>query len=359
MNKRIARIGSILTSLTASAFLSSGVVIGKLPKFYLTGNVCPLTYGEKNYIPYFIHNTTFSSTYVNMTVKYVFAGTEYDEICSVAPFTINPMSDQEMVLPLPASYLSKSQVSLRFNILNPNSYIANATFYTKDRLTNGDIVTIDPFSLTNYTFVGKSNYVLFNSYLGNTRCADKIVFDNFKQFYTAEYYHRLSFDNIYFSYTNPVLNDAFTYEQAYLEIKDNIEKDYFKYLSNDAVDGYRRLPLNIKKITSSDVNINQKYQVSLNSKLYVNPDTLIMSVSPLPGFQETNYFYFPKNGFNSQKITEFRLVIHNCTSNNYDIKTILTYETEKAFFGNCMNSKYCISTNNNNSNDDYGEELPL
>jgi hypothetical protein len=359
MGKRIASLFQTIGAVTTLLLSSSATVSSNQLVIY--GYIPPYTRNEENTFSFHIMNNSSTKAYCQTTIYHIFKGMKRTLLYVLPQRYAEPREviDGEFVL---SKALTKGlSVDLRFiTETDDKIYFLDQRFIARDRGLGDTNKIIDPPSLENHTFVGKSNYLYLRGWdLESVYSSDKFVFSDYDQYYTAQYYHRLPLNDFNFIYSNSFFGDKLYYTDAFFEVQDDIEHNYFKYVSPLLSNGYRRIPLNIAVDKNRKVKTGTPYKVSLTNKMYVNPTTLIMSMQPLPGFVETKYFYFPKMGYNTQKITNFRLLIKNVGLNEYDVLSNLTYETEKAFLGNCSNSKYCIGSKYSDGISEKEEEIPL
>lgn len=358
MHKGIVRCCSIICAISSLALLSSGkALIGC--QFILRGDFMPFKRWKENTFTYTAINSGVSARAHIIVSLLNDEGWIYPNALDAFPpygglIEQNQVWSRNFVFTSTTS--SRNTVPIRFFI--NGSYIYDTFLCAQDREGIENKI-IDVQEINNTSFEGNQTYFRFNSSKEEERFADKFIFKDFNQFYTALYYHRLQINDKHFTYINNFMNNNLTYKEAYIEVKEDLTNEYYKHVSPKLIDGYRRIPLLIQPTPKIKLRKGRAYTITLNSKLYVNPSTLIMSTTPLPNFVETKYFYFPKTGYKTQKIANFRIVIKNVTPNEYDIVSNLTYETDKAFLGNCMNSKYCIDSTITNQIDENQIEVTL
>ena len=168
---------------------------------------------------------------------------------------------------------------------------------------------------------------------------DDYVFSGFESLYEEEFYHHLDLSKLEIISENP-----FSYSKATLRIKDDY--GFYSRLERGLTIGYRELPL---KMTLT----NNVYRFSYASKLYVDPDTMLMSLSSRDGFVPTNTFFFPKQYYSQQKEIAMSIMITECGINANTIIYDFTHIATLRFVGDCRDSKYCITTRSNTTGDDF------
>lgn len=160
---------------------------------------------------------------------------------------------------------------------------------------------------------------------------DAYQFSGFYETLESEYYHHLNLEGLsFFSENN------FTYKKAILMIKDDF--GFYKRLNRSLAIGYREFPLWI------NYEGENTYRFSYGANLFVDPATLLMSLSSRDGFVPTNTFYFPKEHYEDEKDIEMEIVITDCGINENTIIYKFTYFSYLRFLGDCRDSQYCVNT---------------
>jgi hypothetical protein len=168
---------------------------------------------------------------------------------------------------------------------------------------------------------------------------DYIEFIGYKNVIDDEYYHRLNLSSLSFFYRG----QEFVYQKALFLIHNR--GDYYSHLEESDIPGYRQIPLHLMR--SDD-----EYSFAFLSPLYVEPSTLLMSLSPADGFIPTNYFYFPREKYTSERDVRMQIIVTSCGINECQISYKFTYFSYLKLIGDCRDSKYCISTSLTNVDDD-------
>ena len=323
----------------AVAAVGSGIYKANSPLFYFYGESGPLHFGEKNNLHFFACNR--STRITNMSLCAYITGASESETCFYyqVPKTYENYEKKEYAIEIASSLLRLGINTIRLALLNYGNVYHQTTFRLFCRDFSLDRIVIQPDQLDS-DYVGFQDYVKFNSLAAHSYYRDIFSFEDFTPFKTRNYYHRLDISSFSFFFYNDYCENNLSYENSYLEIEENQNFQLYRYLSPDNYNGFRRLNTRIER----DLLFANHYMVKLDQKLYVNPYTLIMSSTPLDGFVETRYFYFPKAYYDDCHITDFRLVITGLTINLYDLKYSFSYETDKPLLGNCSIAQYCIET---------------
>ncbi len=158
---------------------------------------------------------------------------------------------------------------------------------------------------------------------------EKYIFNDFFDYFLIDTYYRLLISQYYFSYQ---YINSLTYRNAYLILPDSFNN--FSYIEIDD-NGQIVVPLSL-------IKESEKYSLSFPSTMYVNPNTLEMSLTKISGFSITPYFYLPINHLNDLSESTFTFVIEGlgCSQSNFIWKA--SYLVYQGLIGPCNNSDYCI-----------------
>ena len=88
--------------------------------------------------------------------------------------------------------------------------------------------------------------------------------------------------------------------------------------------------------------LNNQISFAYKNKMYVDKDTLLMSLTSLYGHIQTDNFYMPRNKGLDMDDTLFTIVIEGAGKNDTTVNIPLTYYSLRNHFGNCDDSDYCI-----------------
>ncbi len=158
---------------------------------------------------------------------------------------------------------------------------------------------------------------------------EKYIFNDFFDYFLIDTYYRLLINQYFFSYQ--YINDL-TYRKAYLILPDSFNE--FCYIeSND--NGQIVVPLSLVKNA-------ENYSLSFPTKMYVNPNTLEMSITKLAGFAITSYFYLPINHLKDLNESTFTFVIEGLGYSQSNFIWTASFLVYQGLIGPCDNSDYCV-----------------
>lgn len=155
-------------------------------------------------------------------------------------------------------------------------------------------------------------------------------FSNTEGIISNNSFSKLLLSNISFIYQAA---EVFKCEEAYLEVYDilnvfpNIEKVDNKFI----------VPLKINKFKS-----NYIVKFGFKNVMYVDPNSLDMSLTYKNGFVETNYFYLPKDAYNKLEDYHFEIKLFGCGYNRISITIPLTFVKSVTLLDSCFTSDFCV-----------------
>ena len=239
------------------------------------------------------------------------------------------------------SVSSRAAVDLTFT-LPVKDYLTSAGFTCSLEVTNSSDsivqrlsfnikpITESTINVNNYT----SSYCSFPDTIVDPDGSyatpyERFMFDNFIDYFDVDNYHRLIIKNQKITYA---CSKPYSGGTAYLHFVDNDR------LFPD-LDDRRKVPevlIPLRIIQDGGVYFD------FPSNMYVNPQSLSMSLTAKPGYMLTNYFYLPINKRSKLVDRKFTLRVkdfgHNKTSFTWDIY----YTNTRDLIGDCSNSDYCV-----------------
>ena len=202
-------------------------------------------------------------------------------------------------------------------------YTVNFTLY----MAGHDVVAMNNYVTKYYT--AKPVAFMLNTLVSKvTFYSERVRFDGYCDYLQTDSYYRFKFYNFEFYYS---------FLQDY---EDDDGKIYF-------MDIYNLFP-NISKDKSGRSFIpvvttaNGPYVTIDLGELFVNPSTLDMSTSQLPGYVPTNYFYFPMRAQAKILEYEFKGYVLGVGPGNSEYYFPLSVVETPSFFGDCIHSDYCV-----------------
>lgn len=172
------------------------------------------------------------------------------------------------------------------------------------------------------------NYV-FSPLTGWKKFTSSYDFDGFNDFYIPTFYHKLDFSDFKVKMDQKDVNVFNCEAELYIQ---NYNATFY---SSDE-EGYSQIPL---KAVKSDNN-TICFEPSID--LYVNKETLEMSLENHNNYVKTRHFYLPRNGFRNQSDYDFTIVFKNFGSGHLKLKHAFKFNALTNTIGNCINSEYCI-----------------
>lgn len=232
------------------------------------------------------------------------------------------ISNKNYKIKFNTNYLIDGENKIKFQLIN----ITDGRAYSKAE------IILFPYKLVseNIHSYNDGNYLKTN-YAGKITNNTTIYYDDKTKFsfpntHYEDNYYRLNLSR--YMLIKEVGN--ITYDEVLLKIYDR--KGAFINLGMDFI---KRIPLSFKKY-------NNFYYLDFKNFMYVNPNSMQMSLIPLNGFLQTKYFYFPIN--QKDKLNNIEMIIeingYGLVKTNLFIKTNLIID--KSLIGSCFDSDFCI-----------------
>lgn len=223
--------------------------------------------------------------------------------------------------------LTSSGLELTFTIKENDVEIKNKKIilYPKQANTiNGFDYTYKPYEIKNRTFR------IFNDSIQCT--SESFSFQNTVSTLLVNDQNYIDLTEMNFAYN---FNTSFEFKcsEAYLKINDKFNT--FHYLTKDK-DGNIFIPINLIQ-NSNDINFEFK------NKMYVNPNTLDMSLVEKEDYIETDKFYINPDKIAKFEKGDFEFVINDAGYNETNILLPMEIRAFRQAVGYCYDSTYCIS----------------
>lgn len=159
---------------------------------------------------------------------------------------------------------------------------------------------------------------------------EQFRFDGFIDYFNTDSYYRIDINDLYMTYNSP---KAFAPCRGSLEFVDY--NKVFPYLDNqEPVPSF-----NIPVIAEENEGI---ISFRFENMMYVNPQTLDMSLIARPGFQLTKYFYLPVNKSEELLDQVFTLKMEDFAHSHVSFDWDIRYVNDRNLIGDCSNSDYCV-----------------
>jgi|GEM_PF-3529210 len=294
-------------------------------------------FGDVSILPYqkmvrFTFDFTYTSTKTEQVTFYFdFSNTSYSNVNFYSHIvTLYNFSYTDYVA-VPTPFLGEVSGTIRMRAVG-DGFVTEKSF----AISAIERATIDPLADTdNGTYSCSGRPVSINETGGLKYYSEKFTFHGFESVYESFAYHRLNFGNLIIHYDSDYNQSLLTYASASFYMKDSF--NLFPNFTYDANTGFKYLNGQLIHIGNGD------YSFSLSDKMYVDPTTLMMAISPNIGYVLTDFLYFPKNQFSKLQDIAFRITITNIGINEMTIDYSSNHYSDYRFFGDCVNSAYCVT----------------
>lgn len=235
---------------------------------------------------------------------------------------------------IPGSLLNGLSINLKFQASGEN--FASSKELT---VTAIDDSVVDPTSDDGMkTFVANGQVATISEAGGVKYFSEKLSFLGFTGLSESLSHQYLDFGDLVIDYDCEYNGSLIAYQKADFYLDDPF--GCFPNLPYDEVSKCRHIQAILAYDQTESVS-----RFALSDKLYVDPLTLMMSVKEENGYAETAFLYFPKNTYSSLKLVSYRIVISGVGINDLTISYNAQHYAANRFFGDCINSSYCVSVN--------------
>jgi len=227
---------------------------------------------------------------------------------------------------LTKAYLDENGMNVLFYLIDSNNsnILLSSSFEVFPIKSN----TYNPIEYSqSHIFEYSTSFKFANS--GVITYQEKYIFNDFFDYFLIDTYYRLLINQYCFSYQ--YINDL-TYRKAYLILPDSFND--FCYIETDDY-GQIIVPLSL-------IKEGETYSLSFPSLMYVNPNTLEMSITKISGFSITSYFYLPINHLKDLSQSNFTFVIEGLGYSQSNFVWTVSYLVYQGLIGPCENSNYCV-----------------
>lgn len=179
----------------------------------------------------------------------------------------------------------------------------------------------------------KSDYELLSYIPDIGWSTETVTYDmfGFDKYYIPDYYHKVDVSD--FKIKNPEkLGDLFSCLPS-LTIK-NVD-GLFDDLCNSS--SSTSLNLNVVKV-EQDI-----FSFELSNTLYVDEETLKMSLTPKEGYVPTQYIYLPRDEMRRQEEFQFTFLLNEFGIDKDRVIHSITVKSVLNTLGDCHNSEYCVT----------------
>lgn len=254
------------------------------------------------------------------------SGSEYTYFHSTAAHNISYNVTYDIVFTLPLKTMMTSKgIGVKVESIDENNNVLKSYMFAlkpaPHQRINVNDYTVNQFKVTNVV-VDPDKYFLLNY--------EAITFPNISSYFNQDYYYDLDLSGLTMKY---ICFMPFPGCEAKLKFIDY--NRVFKNLDSSGDVPIVEIPL---RTTIKTGQISFLFP----EIMYVNPQTLDMSLKPKMGYIPTGHFYLPINQKQNLIDQVFTLEVDNFgyakTSFSYDV----TYLTSRSLVGDCDNSDYCV-----------------
>lgn len=228
-----------------------------------------------------------------------------------------------LTLPL-ANYYSKAGIYGTLEFMDGSRVLEKYSFVLKPPTRE----KIDPNLYVVSPYTGGPVIGYFSS--ATSQSSEYFNFPGFIDYFNVDNYYRLSLDFLTIGY-----NCKKTYPGCNASLKFIDYSHVFPYIDNSESIPVVDIPL--KTQIEGDL-----VTFSFPNTMYVNPNTLEMSLVARPNFKATKYFYLPHNHLPEILDQIFTLEVsdfgYSKVSFSYDIR----YTNNRHLIGDCNSSDYCV-----------------
>ena len=153
--------------------------------------------------------------------------------------------------------------------------------------------------------------------------------DEYDYFYCDSYYR---LPQTFFPFCYSKGTERLSYTSAYLTFVDT--NNFFPNIPLN--DNTKSVPLEIV------YDSGNRYYFTFKDLMYVEPNTLMMSLEEKEGFKKTKYFYLPRNKSEELNNMQFEIVAYELGHNKSTIIIKPKLDIYRHLIGDCATSDYCV-----------------
>ena len=174
----------------------------------------------------------------------------------------------------------------------------------------------------------------------------------FKDYQTDVYLAKgepLRLSNFNFNYMPPA-SVPLKYSNPRLTIE-NVNGHFSNFGNSMASGLFRSVGVNV-----SNFALTKKISSKPSEQLYVNPSTLDTTTKALDGYVKTNHIYFPVTAKEGDTFL-VNLIFDSFGLSSYSLSIRINVHIGGKIMGNCMDSSYCVSTEESDAELDLGTKI--
>lgn len=212
-------------------------------------------------------------------------------------------------------------IDVHIYLVNLTSNVIDKTF-TLFPILHQDIISTDyrykDLIIKDRCFEFKSNKTFINT--------ETISFKDTVESIGLDENNALDFSELYFTYDcgdELIKNDT----DKYFVIESTVDNEIF----------VNKIPL----ILNYD-NTSKEVTFSFKNPLYVNPNSLDMSLEEKSGYVQTDKYYVSNNKFKVMQKSKIYILLNSLGRNDINVTIPLSFDNGANLLGECANSDYCV-----------------
>lgn len=276
-----------------------------------------------------IHATITSGKYysnVRERLSVGIAGENYIYFSATAAHDLVYSTPYDLTFTLPIStMLSSKGMSCRIEVVNEGNVTMKSFIFTIMPIPHQRIVPTSYVRdyFRQYDVVLKPNDLFSRM--------EAIRFSNYIDYFSEDNYYRLSLNHLHIDYASTF---PFPGCEATLKFVD-YNRIFTSLDSGDSVP-IVEIPLRVVNPKKSEICFD------FPQNMYVNPNTLEMSLVAKPNYVLTNHFFLPINKKDLLVDQVFTIEVTNFGYGKTSFDWNLTYLNNRGLIGDCDNSDYCV-----------------
>lgn len=183
-----------------------------------------------------------------------------------------------------------------------------------------------------YRYISHAKCFRYLEDSGWTAHEQELEFSNFFDAYVPNFYHKIDPTEFKIESISGYTGDLIDRNSFFTISNLNGAFDSLNHDENNAI-----LPI---KIVSD--NNYKTFHLEFSEDLFVNTQTLEMSLTRKPGFIKTQYLYLPINGKKYEKEYQCSISLNNFGYDDLNTVVNFKYVSVLNIIGDCHNSEYCI-----------------
>ena len=180
----------------------------------------------------------------------------------------------------------------------------------------------------NSSVIGDSKSYVFSPSIGWKEMTSEYRFANFDDLYIPSFYHKLDLSDFMISMSEANLK-IFNCKASLL-IENYVATNY------QSDDPYLTIPLTFESVRNTYLYLKPAID------LFVDKETLEMSLESHQNYVKTRHFYLPRNGFKNQEDYTFTILFQDFGNDHLKVYHTFKMRALSNTIGDCVSSEYCI-----------------